>query len=134
MITNPTRLRKLTRIAQPRGMKRESILTGKEMTRASANPPSSMSGTLGEYHMRRTRAITPAKRRTVRVRFVIQIGVGEVSVCSEPTRPADLFSCLMLCFPDSRSFLYGFFSIIITTLVPVDVEFDVEPPLREAPP
>jgi hypothetical protein len=92
-----------------------------------------MIGTLGEYHMRSTRPTTPAKRRTVRVRFVIQIGVGEVSVYSEPTRPADLFSCLMLCFPDSRSFLYGFFSIIITTLVPVDVKLDVEHPLRVTP-
>jgi hypothetical protein len=68
------------------------------MIRASADPPSNMIGTLGEYHMRSTRATKLPRRSKVLVRFEIQIGVDWTSVCAEPTRPAALFSCLTV-FP-----------------------------------
>src|SRR5215210_2992505 len=119
MITNPTRTRKLTRVAHLRGIKRERARTGKEMCSASATPPSNMIGTLGESHIRSSNSTTAAKRSTFLVRSEIRIGVGLVWVCGELTRLADPFSCLMVLYPmaERRSRMLG--ASLLRLFVPV---------------
>jgi hypothetical protein len=73
---SPIKARKETSIANPRGITRETYLTGKERGIASAKPPSSTIGSVGAAHINSASATSPSTNRTVRVLLATLIGVS----------------------------------------------------------
>jgi hypothetical protein len=74
----PIKIKKVARMARPRGIKCDSHRTGKESAIATAKPPSRTTGTVGANHISSTRAMTPSTTSTVRVRLEIRMGVERV--------------------------------------------------------
>ena len=81
-VTMPANSRKVTSIANHRGMRWESHRTGNEKTSASAKPPSRTTGTVGAAHMRSASAMRPSTRSAVLVRLEMRIGVGRDALAS----------------------------------------------------
>ena len=88
---SPSKIRKQTRIASPRGITRASHLTGKERGIASAKPPSNTTGTVGANHMSNTRATSPSTSSTLRVLLETRMGVGRRA--PPAARPVRSFLC-----------------------------------------
>lgn len=75
---SPTTSKNESRIARPRGMRRERKRTGNERTRARAKPPMVVVSALGTRHTT-SKTTSAAKINAARTRLEIRIGVGRAA-------------------------------------------------------